>query len=79
MQGIVVEDDAANLEAVLDPQDDEETNEEPANTEVELGEDQPPAENEGEGEAGEANCDGEDAAEEVAEEESPDADGGDAE
>ena len=42
MQGIVVEDNAANLEAVLDPQDDQEVTEtetaEPDNTEEDVGE-----------------------------------------
>ena len=82
LQGIVVEDNAANLEAVLDPQDDQEVTEtetaEPDNTEEDVGEGEPPHEEEEGVEAG----DGEEAAAEAdnaAEEESPDGgdDGGD--
>ena len=70
LQGIVVEDNAANLEAVLDPQDDQENNDEDT-TELEGTED-----------VGEAEPQEEEAGEEVAaedetgaEEESPE--GGD--
>ena len=70
LQGIVVEDNAANLEAVLDPQDDQENNDED-NTEEEGAEDV------GEAEPQEDEADEEAPAEEEtgAEEESPD--GGD--
>ena len=77
LQGIVVEDNAANLEAVLDPQDDQEQDEDNAKQE-EAVEDVGEAEAEPEEEeAGEAEAEEEVAAEEEtgAEEESPE--GGD--
>merc|ERR1712072_1673991 len=57
-EGIVVEDNAANLEAVLDPQDDQENNDE-ANVSQDVGEAEPQEE-----EASEAEAEEEAAAEE---------------
>ena len=67
LQGIVVEDNAANLEAVLDPQDDQENNDE-ENTEQEGAED-----------VGEAEPQEEEAEEEAAAEEESPEDGDEAE